>query len=104
MTTKQPKKSTISQAKYDADNCVRVTMKLNRNTDAAVLTMLASVPSMSGYIRGLILEDIQKNHPEMLKAERFSKGEKMSLQHPTPKPHETLIRQKKTSKKLEQTT
>ena len=102
MTQKQPKKSTVSQAKYDADNCVRVTMKLNRTTDAAALTMLASVPSMSGYIRGLILEDIRKNHPEMLTVERFSSGEKMSVQHPIPKPQETLIRKKKISKKIEQ--
>lgn len=104
MSQKQPKKSTVSQAKYDADNAVRVTMKLNRGTDAAILTMLASVPSMSGYIRGLILEDIRKNHPEMLKVERFTKGEKMSLNHPTPKLHETLIRRKKISKEIEETT
>ena len=104
MTTKQPKRSTVAQTKYDTDNCVRVTMKLNRGTDAAILTMLASVPSMSGYIRGLILEDIRKNHPEMLKVERFTNGEKMSLNHPTPKPHETLIRRKKISKEIEETT
>ena len=96
MTEKKPPlKSTISQQKYDASNCVRVNMKLNRTTDAAVLTMLSSVPSMSGYIRSLILEDIRLHHPEMLQVERFAQGEKMAVNHPTPKQQETLIRKKK---------
>lgn len=97
MAEKKPplKKNTIRQQKYDASNCVRVNMKLNRTTDAAVLTMLSLVPSMSGYIRGLILEDIQNNHPEILNVERFTQGEKMAVNHPTPKQQETLIRKKK---------
>ena len=92
---KAPLKSTISKAAYDKDNCVRVTMKLNRATDAPVLTMLASVPSMSGYIRSLILADIEKNHPDMLKVEWFDKGENQAMRHALPKLKDTLIRHNK---------
>lgn len=86
-----PKGSTLRQAKYDVANSVRVTMKLNRRTDAAILSMLAEVPSMSGYIRSLILADIERNHPEHLQADRFDRGDKMSMGHPTPRPEDTLI-------------
>lgn len=89
-----PKSSTLRQTKYDIANSVRVTMKLNRTTDAAILSMLSEVPSMSGYIRSLILADIKENHPEHLRADRFDQGDKMSMGHPTPGPEDTLILQK----------
>ncbi len=36
-------------------------MKLNNNTDAAILAKLATVPSKQGYIKDLIRADIAKN-------------------------------------------
>lgn len=95
MEKKSPLKSTVAQQKYDSTNCVRVTMKLNRRTDAAILSLLSEVPSMSGYIRSLILSDIEKNHPEHLRADHFSQGDKMAMGHPTPRLGDTLIIPKK---------
>ena len=66
-----PKKSSIAKAKYDAANSVRVTVKLNRRTDAPILARLETVPSMSGYIRSLILSDIRNNAPAFLEAEPY---------------------------------
>lgn len=82
-----PKKSTIRQAKYDAANAVRVTMKLNRRIDAPILARLQAAPSMSGYIRQLILEDIRKNAPHLLDAEPLEKSKDgtQSLHKPNPK-------------------
>ena len=82
-----PKKSTVSKAKYDAANSVRITMKLNRRTDAPILARLKAVPSMSGYIRQLILADIELNAPHLLDAEPLGKSTdgKQSLHKPTPK-------------------
>ena len=95
MEKKSPLKSSLRQQRYDSENCVRVTMKLNRRTDAAILSMLSKVPSMSGYIRSLILADIEKNHPDYLMADRFAQGDKMSMGHPTPRQEDTLIVPKK---------
>lgn len=66
-----PKKSSISKAKYDAVNCVRVTVKLNRRTDAPILARLESVASMSGYIRSLILADIRTNAPDLMNTKPY---------------------------------
>ena len=82
-----PKNSTISQARYDAANTVRITMKLNRRTDAPILARLQAVPSMSGYIRQLILADIRQNAPQFLDAEPLAKSADgtQSLHKPNPK-------------------
>jgi len=51
-----------SQAKtaWDRSNTTRIIMKLNNNTDAAILAKLATVPSKQGYIKQLINADIAK--------------------------------------------
>ena len=66
-----PKKETLYKAKYDSANSVRVTVKLNRRTDAPLLARLETVPSMSGYIRSLILADIRQNAPEFLSVDPY---------------------------------
>ena len=79
------KGSTRRQYRYDSKNCVRIGIKLNVKTDAPILAKLSEVPSMSGYIRSLIFEDIRENDPGLLNIERFEKdGASMSLGKPTP--------------------
>lgn len=86
------KKSTITQQKYDSKNSVHISMKLNVSTDAAILTKLSSVPSMSGYIRSVILDDIRRNDPDLLKITRFEKEDgRISLGRTSPSPADTLI-------------
>lgn len=82
-----PKQETITKARFDAANTVRIAMKLNRRTDAPILARLQGMPSMSGYIRQLILEDIRKNAPDILNTEPFPKSEtgQQSLGKATPK-------------------
>lgn len=48
------------QARYDAENAVRISLKLNRKTDADILARLEAMPSKQGYIKGLIRADIEK--------------------------------------------
>lgn len=81
-----PKKSSISKAKYDAVNSVRVTIKLNRRTDAPILARLDTVPSMSGYIRSLILADIRQNAPAFLSVDPYKQAAdgKQSLKKTSP--------------------
>lgn len=81
-----PKKSSLTKAKYDAANSVRVTVKLNRRTDAPLLARLETVPSMSGYIRSLILADIRQNAPAFLAAEPYELASdgKQSLKRGSP--------------------
>lgn len=55
-----PKKSTISHARYDAANCRTYGLKLNLKTDADIIEKLASVPSMQGYIKQLIRDDLAR--------------------------------------------
>ena len=87
---KKIKGSTRRQYKYDSKNCVRIGIKLNVKTDAPILSKLSEVPSMSGYIRSLIFEDIRQNDPVHLRVDRFEKdGESMSLGKPTPSAGET---------------
>jgi len=45
--------------KYEAENCVRLNLKLNKKTDADVLTRLAAVGNKNGYIKDLIRADIR---------------------------------------------
>lgn len=40
-----------SQARWDAENCVRVTMKFNRRTDKELIEFLDKVDSKQGTIR-----------------------------------------------------
>ena len=55
-----PKKSSISHARYDSVNCRTYGLKLNKKTDADIIEKLASVPTMQGYIKQLIRDDISR--------------------------------------------
>ena len=46
-------------AKYDAKNTKTYAIKLNRKTDADLITKLESVGSVQGYIKELIRKDIK---------------------------------------------
>lgn len=58
------KKSTINQAKYDSVNCKNYHLKLVYKTDKDIIEKLSSVPSMQGYIKQLIRDDIRKENRE----------------------------------------
>ena len=49
-----------ASAKYDAEHTVRLSLKLNRETDADILDRLDQVESKQGYIKGLIREDLRR--------------------------------------------
>ena len=49
------------QTRYEAKNIVRLVVKLNKNTDADILTKLAAVPNKQGYIKQLIRADIERS-------------------------------------------
>ena len=49
-----------SKTKWDKENTVVVTMKLNKNKDADIIEKLKSVPNRQGYIKQLIRGDIAK--------------------------------------------
>lgn len=57
MTTEAQKRAI---AKYDAQNTVRVVMKLNKKTDADILQKLEEVESKQGYIKELIRRDLNR--------------------------------------------
>ena len=46
-----------SKTRWDRENTVVITMKLNRNTDADIIEKLDSVDNKQGYIKKLIRED-----------------------------------------------
>jgi len=45
---------------YQRENLIRVTVKLNRKTDADIIQMLEAQANRQGYIKDLIREDIKK--------------------------------------------
>lgn len=54
-----------ARAKYDAENTLRIGLKLNRKTDADIIEHLRSIPpasggsgGMQGYIKELIRADV----------------------------------------------
>ncbi|MDD6933118.1 MAG: hypothetical protein SOW23_06580 [Eubacteriales bacterium] len=49
------------QAKFERDNCTRVSIKLVNTTDADILAHLAKLPNKQGYIKALIRADMNKN-------------------------------------------
>lgn len=55
-------KASINQLKYDKAHCRTYGLKLNLATDADIIKKLSSVPSMQGYIKQLIREDIARTH------------------------------------------
>ena len=58
MPTKERKKTT-PQARYDAKNTRRISVKLNIRTDADILAKLDSVPNKLGYIKKCIRQDLK---------------------------------------------
>ena len=59
-----PNKSTESQirasVKYNKENTVQISLKLNRSTDADLIESLNRVVNKQGYIKELIRRDIAK--------------------------------------------
>ena len=45
--------------KYNKEKTISVQLRLNKTTDADIITKLATVPSKMGYIKELIRKDIQ---------------------------------------------
>lgn len=62
----EKRKSTDAQlratAKYQAKNTKIYPIRLNFNTDQDVIDRLSEVPSVAGYIKQLIREDIQRGN------------------------------------------
>ena len=50
-----------AQERYDRENTVRVTLKLNKKTDAEIIALLSSAPSKQGLIKK-ILKNFCKNY------------------------------------------
>lgn len=53
-------KHTISQAKYDREHRRTYGFRLHNELDKDIIEKLASVPSMQGYVKQLIREDIAR--------------------------------------------
>jgi len=51
-------KASIRQARYDSTHCKTYCLKFNYGTDADIIEKLSSVPSMQGYIKQLIRQDM----------------------------------------------
>ena len=47
------------QMKYDAANTVKITLKLNKNTDADILSFLATTENKQGTIKNLIRKELK---------------------------------------------
>jgi hypothetical protein len=47
-------------AEYNKNNTVRLEIKINKNTEAEILQHLEQIPNKSGYIKNLIIFDMQK--------------------------------------------
>ncbi len=59
MSTSDAQKRATS--KYDANNTVQFTIKLNKNTDSNLIEKLNSVDNRQGYIKELIRKDIDSD-------------------------------------------
>lgn len=53
-------KKTSPQERYDKKNTKVITMKLNKGTDADILSKLEGVKNVQGYIKQLIRADITR--------------------------------------------
>lgn len=51
----------MAKDRYDKENTRPLKLKLNLKLDADILAKLETVPSMQGYIKRLIREDIARN-------------------------------------------
>lgn len=52
------------QERYDRKTARRIMLKLNKNTDADIISKLEEQDSMQGYIKRLIREDIAREFHE----------------------------------------
>ena len=50
-----------AQDRYDKENTIRFTMKLNKKTEADIIERLNSVDRKQTYVKRLIREDIAKS-------------------------------------------
>lgn len=48
-----------AQAKYDKDNTVQIKLKLNKKTDADIISWLDDISNKQGYIKELIRADMR---------------------------------------------
>lgn len=62
MTASKKKLETI--ARYDRENCVRISLKFNKKYDAEVIEKLWQVDNKQGYIKALIIADIERRKNE----------------------------------------
>ena len=53
-----------AQAKYDLANTTKITLKLNKNTDADILEWLNSTDNKQGAIKNLIRQEIERSQGE----------------------------------------
>lgn len=53
-------KATVRQNRYDKAHTRQYLLKMHLENDADVINKLASVPSMQGYIKQLIRDDISR--------------------------------------------
>ena len=51
-----------AKERYDAKTAARISLKLNKGTDADILKRLDEVPSKQGYIKELIRADMAKGN------------------------------------------
>lgn len=49
-----------AQKKYDDENIVVITLRINRKTDADILERLEGVDNKQGFIKGLIRKGMKK--------------------------------------------
>lgn len=47
-----------AKRRWDAENTVRISVKLNRKTDARIIARLDAVENKASYIKSLVLRDI----------------------------------------------
>lgn len=60
----------IRDARYNAKSSKRYALKFNVKTDADLIAKLDSVPSVNGYIRQLIREDIERERRGTISPEK----------------------------------
>ena len=61
-----------ANAKYDRANTRQISLKLNRRTDAALLAHLDAQPSIQGYIKRLIIDDMYAQAEDSIMEERIA--------------------------------
>lgn len=50
--------------KYQKEKCRKYSLKLSRNTNPSIIAHLDSKDNVQGYIKGLILADIEKGEED----------------------------------------